>query len=198
MILVGSFQSLQSVLQEPRTGTPLQVHTWIRSEVGLISPLVDWLMSLIVRCGCVRGEEHFVELAIREAISNAVLHGNRSDACKLVHVRCYCESDEGVCVVVRDQGHGFDINNLPDPLAFENLAAEHGRGIHLMRLAMDEVSFRRGGAEVHMRKASSTPLLQPPEALAGWLVRPSREGSCCRVMPTPIRMQCAERSEARI
>jgi anti-sigma regulatory factor (Ser/Thr protein kinase) len=49
-----------------------------------------------------------------------------------------------VSVIVSDQGQGFDPSHLPDPLAVENLSAEHGRGIHLMKLAMDEVSFERG------------------------------------------------------
>jgi anti-sigma regulatory factor (Ser/Thr protein kinase) len=53
---------------------------------------------------------------------------------------------------IRDQGQGFDPNQVPDPLAFENLCAEHGRGIHLMKLAMDEISFERGGTAVRMRK----------------------------------------------
>ena len=155
MIWVGSFQSLQSALPKPRfTGDPLEVHTWLRSEIGLISPLVDWLMSLVARSGCVPGKEEFVELALREAVSNAILHGNRMDPRKLVHVRCCCESTKGVFIVVRDQGPGFDPNTVPNPLAVENLEAEHGRGIHLMKLAMDEVSFERGGTEVHIRKKS--------------------------------------------
>src|SRR5258708_39777236 len=81
-----------------------------------------------------------------------MLHGNRLDAHKLVHVRCCCEGSNGVFIVVRDQGHGFDPNKVPDPLAVENLTAEHGRGIRLMEMAMDEVSFHRGGTEVHIRK----------------------------------------------
>ncbi len=153
MIWVGSFRSLQDVLPKLRfTDAPLEVHTWVRSEIGLISPLVDWLMSLIVGSRCVFGEEEFVEVALREALSNAILHGNRLDARKLVHVRCCCECGKGVFIVVRDQGHGFDPNKVPDPLAVENLNAEHGRGIHLMKIAMDEVSFEHGGTEVHMRK----------------------------------------------
>jgi hypothetical protein len=47
MIWVGGFKSLQSALRKPRFGAPLEVHTWLRSEIGLISPFVDWLMSLI-------------------------------------------------------------------------------------------------------------------------------------------------------
>ena len=156
MLWVGSFQSLQSVLAKPRfSGEPL-VHTWLRSEIGLLSPFVDWLMSLIAGTGCVRGKEELVELALREAVSNAILHGNRLDARKLVHVRCCCEGVKGVFIVVRDQGHGFDPDAVPNPLAVENLEAENGRGIHLMKLAMDEVSFERGGTEVHIRKRSVT------------------------------------------
>jgi anti-sigma regulatory factor (Ser/Thr protein kinase) len=142
MIWVGSFKSLHSALRKPRfTGAPLEVHTWLRSEIGLISPLVDSLMSLIAGSRCVRGKEEFVELALREAVTNAMLHGNRMDARKLVHVHCCCEGTKGVFIVVRDQGHGFDPNKVPDPLAVENLNSEHGRGIHLMKLAMDEVSL---------------------------------------------------------
>jgi len=154
MLWVGNFKSLQSVLDKPSSGGPLEVHTWLRSETGLISPLVDWLMSLVARSGCVAGKEEFVELALREAVSNAILHGNRMDPRKLVHVRCCCEGAKGVFIVVRDQGAGFDPNTVPNPLAVENLEAEHGRGIHLMKLAMDEVSFKRGGTEVHIRKKS--------------------------------------------
>jgi serine/threonine-protein kinase RsbW len=156
MIWIGNFKSLQSVLDNPPSGAPLEVHTWLRSEIDLISPFVDWLISLITQSGCIPGKEEFVELALREAITNAVLHGNRMDARKLVHVRCCCEGAEGVFIVIRDQGDGFNPNNVPNPLAVENLDAEHGRGIHLMKLAVDEVSFERGGTEVRIRKQSGT------------------------------------------
>ena len=152
MIWVGSFQSLQTVLGKPSFTGSLDVHTWVRSDIALISPLVDWLTNLISASHCICGEEEEVELAIREALSNAMLHGNRLEARKLVHIRCHCEWRNGVSIIVTDQGQGFDPNQVPDPLAVENLLAEHGRGIYLMKRAMDEVSFERGGAEVHMRK----------------------------------------------
>jgi serine/threonine-protein kinase RsbW len=179
MVWVGSFKSLQAVLSRPRLmNVPLEVHTWVATNVGLISPLVDWLMSLTAGSRWVRGKEELVELALREALCNAMLHGNRMDARKLVHVRFCCEGGKGVFLVVRDQGHGFDPNHVPNPLAVENLAAEHGRGIHLMKLAMDEVSFERGGTEVRMRKASGPkremPAWCPPDRIARRLVsRPS-------------------------
>jgi serine/threonine-protein kinase RsbW len=171
MIWVGSFKSLRSALHKPRFGAPLEVHTWLRSDIGLISPFVDWLMSLVARTGCVPGKEEFVELALREAVSNAMLHGNRMDARKLVHVRCCCEAAKGVFIVVRDQGHGFDPSSVPNPLAVENLGAEHGRGIHLMKLALDEVSFERGGTEVHIRKKSENEQKTPAQRIQKRMVR---------------------------
>jgi serine/threonine-protein kinase RsbW len=117
-----------------------------------ISPLVDRLMRLIEGSHCIPGEESAVELALREALNNAVVHGNRMDTHKLAQVRCRCQLGKGVSIVVRDQGQGFDPNAVPDSLAGNNLEAVHGRGIYLMKWAMDEVSFERGGTEVHMRR----------------------------------------------
>jgi serine/threonine-protein kinase RsbW len=130
----------------------LDIEAWMPSEIKAISPVVDRLMRLIEGSHCVAGNERAVELALHEALSNAAVHGNGMDVQKLVRIRCRCELGKGVCIIVTDHGQGFDPRAVPDPLAFERLEAEHGRGIHLMKLAMDEVSFRRGGTEVHMRK----------------------------------------------
>lgn len=131
----------------------LEIDAWMPSEVHAISPLVDWLMRQIEGSRCVAGHEPAVELALQEALSNAVVHGNRMDRDKVVHIRCRCEVGKGTSVVVSDQGQGFDLKAVPDPLAVESLNAEHGRGIQLMKLAMDEVSFERGGTEVRMWKS---------------------------------------------
>jgi anti-sigma regulatory factor (Ser/Thr protein kinase) len=178
MTWIGSFKSLRSALPKPRLGAPLEVHTWLRSEIDLISPFVDWLMSLIAQSRCVGGKEEFVELALREAVSNAILHGNRLESRKLVHVRCCCEGVKGVFIVVRDQGHGFDPNTIPNPLAVENLEAEHGRGIHLMKLAVDEVSFERGGTEVQIRKKSGNEEKTPAQRVQKRIVRRSVRRPC--------------------
>jgi len=137
-----------------RAGTSfLDIEAWMPSEIKAVSPLVDRLMRLIGGSHCVAGEEPFVELAIEEALNNAVVHGNRMDPQKLVRIRCHCDPGKGISLVVKDQGQGFDPNAVPNPLSPENLNADHGRGIRLMRVAMDEVSFEHGGTEVHMRKA---------------------------------------------
>jgi serine/threonine-protein kinase RsbW len=130
----------------------LEIEVWMPSEIKAISPLVDRLMQLIEGSHCVAGEEPAVQLALREALNNAVVHGNGMDAHKLVHVRCQCELGTGVSIIVADQGQGFDPSAVPDPLAVENRLAEDGRGIQIMKSTMDEVFFERGGAEVHMRK----------------------------------------------
>jgi serine/threonine-protein kinase RsbW len=133
----------------------LEIDAWIHSEISAISPLVERLMRLIEGSHCITGEESAVELALREALSNAVVHGNRLDAHKLVHVRCRCKVGRGISIIVSDQGQGFDPRAIPDPLTVENLEVDHGRGIHLMKLAMDEVSFEQRGTEVHMCKRAA-------------------------------------------
>jgi serine/threonine-protein kinase RsbW len=134
------------------SGSLLEVDAWIPSEIKAISPLVDSLMRLIEGSHCITGEEHAVELALREALSNAVVHGNRLDAHKLVHVRCRCKVGKEISLIVSHQGQEFDAHNVPDSVAAENLEAEHGRGIWLMKSVMDQVSFQQRGTEIHMCK----------------------------------------------
>jgi serine/threonine-protein kinase RsbW len=134
------------------TGSLLEIDAWMPSEIKAISPLVERLMRLIEGSHCITGEEPAVELALQEALNNAVVHGNRLDAHKLVHVRCRCRVGEGISLTVSDQGQGFDPSAVPDPLSVENLELEHGRGIHIMKLAMDQVLFEQRGTEVHMSK----------------------------------------------
>jgi anti-sigma regulatory factor (Ser/Thr protein kinase) len=137
-----------------RHADPLfEIEAWMPTEIKAISSLMDRLMRLIEGSHCVCGEEPSVELALAEALNNAVVHGNRLQREKLVQVLCRCELGKGIFLVVKDQGQGFDPNTVPDPTAAENISADHGRGIWLMKTVMDEVSFECGGTEVRMRKA---------------------------------------------
>ena len=132
----------------------LELEAWMPSETGAISPTVEQLMRLIEPWCCIVGDESTVELALREALNNAVIHGNGMDPNKLVEIRCRCERGKGVWLIVRDQGRGFDPSTVPNPLTPQGLMAEHGRGIHLIKVLMDKVSFKRGGSEVHMWKGA--------------------------------------------
>jgi serine/threonine-protein kinase RsbW len=130
----------------------LEIDFWMPSKIQAISPLVDRLMGLIERAKCVPGAEFEVELAIREALGNAVVHGNQENPDKKVHIRCRCESGNGVSIVVTDEGKGFDFLKILGNGLTSDAADAHGHGIQLMRAYMDGVRFERGGSEVHIRK----------------------------------------------
>ena len=135
-----------------RSGPHIRLELSLRSEVGAISPFVDTLMHLIRKCKWVAGNEEDIEIALREALANAVIHGNHEDPGKQVYVGCRGGTDE-VSIVIRDEGQGFDSGDVPDPTAPENIKSSHGRGIYLMKTLMDEVCFERGGTVVYMRKS---------------------------------------------
>jgi len=108
-------------------------------------------MLLIRNCSCVPDGVSDVEIALREALANAIVHGNHEDRRKHVHVTCRCEPDE-ISIAVKDEGNGFNINSVPDPTTPRNIVSIHGRGIHVIRALMDEVRFDEGGAVIHMKK----------------------------------------------
>ena len=100
----------------------------------------------------------WMEVAIRESVINAIKHGNRHDPAKHVRVEFSmlpAASPEELVISVRDEGEGFDPDELADPLAPENLLKSSGRGIFFMRSFMDDVSIARhpeGGMEVRLLK----------------------------------------------
>jgi serine/threonine-protein kinase RsbW len=102
---------------------------------------------------------HWVNVAVRESVINAIKHGNSNDAGKRVHVEFTplesADAPQGVHIRVRDEGPGFDPTEVPDPLAPENLLKGSGRGIFLIRSFMDEMVLQRaaeGGMEMVMVK----------------------------------------------
>jgi serine/threonine-protein kinase RsbW len=101
--------------------------------------------------------------AVREAVANAIQHGNSMDPDKFVRVECCLDGDE-VVIQVRDQGNGFDPKQVPDPLDPDNLMRPNGRGIFFMKKFMDDIQYSfesDGGTVVTMRKRVT---LQPPAA----------------------------------
>jgi serine/threonine-protein kinase RsbW len=126
------------------------------SRIQAISPLVDRLMRLIEGSQCVPGEEFGVELAVREALENAVVHGNQEDPETKVHIRCRCQPGKEISIVVTDQGKGFDFQTIVRNGITSDPDSEHGRGLQLIKAFMDDVHFERGGSEVHMCKRART------------------------------------------
>ena len=147
----------QSRFSRKRTSSSvLEIDSWVASKIQAVSPLVDRLMKLIEGSQCVPGEEFGVELALREALDNAIVHGNQEDPDRKVHIRCRCQPGKEISIVVTDQGKGFNFEKTTGDGVTSEPASEHGRGIQLMKAYMDEVHFERGGSEVHMRKRART------------------------------------------
>lgn len=92
-----------------------------------------------------------ITLALEEALTNAVKHGNCCDCTKPVTVR-YSVNAEKAIIIVRDEGGGFCPDDVPDCTSSERIAVPNGRGIMLIRAYMDEVSYRADGREVYMVK----------------------------------------------
>jgi anti-sigma regulatory factor (Ser/Thr protein kinase) len=128
----------------------------ISADSNAISGVVDGVLQIAREMKCAEGNEYHVELALREALANAIVHGCNNDPTKKVECCVVCNEASDVMIVVRDPGEGFSLQAVPSPLADENLNRDHGRGIYLINQLMDEVSFARNGAEIRMRKASES------------------------------------------
>jgi serine/threonine-protein kinase RsbW len=148
----------QSLSLLPRNGHSVpfvELRQSLPSRIAAISPFADQLMRFILNFRSADGSETDIEMALHEALANAVIHGSGENSCKRVYVECRCYMDGEVSITVRDQGRGFDYNAIPNPTFRENLLLTYGRGIYLMKTLMDEITFEEGGAVVMMRKKSN-------------------------------------------
>jgi anti-sigma regulatory factor (Ser/Thr protein kinase) len=138
----------RSVTLEIRMGSQLQTEIAMRSQLGEIADMIEKLRSDPELLSRICGREAAFHIAMREALANAVTHGNRHDGFKKVYVQYTCEPDKTLSILVRDEGGGFDPNDVPIP---KDMEEDSNRGIYLMTSCMDEVQFRRNGTEVYMR-----------------------------------------------
>lgn len=100
-------------------------------------------------------DAHQIGMAVRECMVNAVVHGNRYNKKKQVHLDVESGTG-GIVVTIGDEGAGFDLSSLPDPTSPENLLRQSGRGILLIRAFMDEFDLHPrtgGGTEVRLKKS---------------------------------------------
>jgi serine/threonine-protein kinase RsbW len=131
-----------------------QLHLTVGSHfdnVELVQAAID---EAIAEQGADEDTRHWISLAVREAVANAIKHGNQQNPDKRVEVSVLV-TDDFVDIRISDEGEGFDPSELRDPLAPENRLRTNGRGIFYMRRFMDEVSYATassGGTSVVMRK----------------------------------------------
>jgi serine/threonine-protein kinase RsbW len=138
----------------------------VRLQIHSNFDMVDFVQVVSDRVGQLAGLDedtvHWIGVAVRESVINAIKHGNREDYGKLVTVEFTfrpLESPSELIVRVLDEGEGFDPGAIADPLAPENILKSSGRGIFFMRSFMDDVSLQRrseGGMEVRMHKKLAT------------------------------------------
>jgi len=124
------------------------------SHIEAVADAAVAVTDFIRNCGVSEEAAFGVEMAVREAVTNAMVHGNHEDESKSVEVIFNCHADE-LEVEVRDQGEGFDPATVPDPTNAENLLKTSGRGIFLMRTFMDQIEWvnrPEGGTMVRMTK----------------------------------------------
>ncbi len=93
-----------------------------------------------------------IELAAREALLNAMIHGNQNDPSKHILVCCISNLNNRLVIAITDQGSGFEPERVNDPRVLDNLFSSHGRGIFLMRQLMDDVRFEAEGRGVVLTK----------------------------------------------
>jgi serine/threonine-protein kinase RsbW len=131
----------------------LKFSVTMTADSTAVDPTVQGIMQLVkqMRC-CAAGKDTAIEVALNEALANAVVHGAKADPSKLIECDVECDQERGMLIVVRDPGKGFDPETLPNPLRGKNLLSSHGRGIYLINQLMDEVKFLKNGTEIHMIK----------------------------------------------
>src|SRR5215469_12495777 len=119
---------------------------------GAISAVADEVASTLARLEVPELKRLEITLAVQEALANAVVHGCKNDPSSEVRCRLARDQKGRVVIIVTDPGPGFHPEIISDPKLAENLYADHGRGVYLIRQLMDEVSFENGGNQIRMWK----------------------------------------------
>ena len=130
----------------------LKLSVTLAGDINCVDPVVQGIMQLVKQMHCAAGKEEAIQLALNEALANAVVHGAKADPSKLIECDVACDESRGMLIVVRDPGKGFDPSSIPSPVAGSNVYSEHGRGIYLINQLMDEVKFLKNGTEIRMIK----------------------------------------------
>lgn len=130
----------------------------LKSNFNSVEVAERFIHSVMDRFHLEDAETHRVEMAVRESVINAIQHGNNCDESKKVQLEISLAPTK-LTIFVRDEGRGFDIGLIPNPLEENNILKTSGRGIFIIRSFMDEFSVRRlpnDGTEVMMVKRLSS------------------------------------------
>ena len=133
--------------------TEKRVSFTLESTLDSVNMAEEKTEKLAAELGFSDEDCHRLAMSVREAMVNAVLHGNAYDPKKKVHVS-FEQLGKRLTITISDEGKGLEQSDLPDPLAPENLLKQSGRGIFLMRSFMDDVQIKKlnPGTEVRLMK----------------------------------------------
>jgi serine/threonine-protein kinase RsbW len=141
-------------MARPENGKMEKVQTTLDSVLESVDKAEEFVIQEAGKAGFDEDEQHQIGMAVRECTVNAVVHGNRYSKTKKVHLDIE-RSSAALTVTIGDEGEGFDLSSLPDPLAPENLLRQSGRGLLLIRTFMDDFDLHPrpgGGTEVRLVK----------------------------------------------
>ena len=142
-----------------KTNTVKQIREKIEFEfpsaISLMHSILNYLIKRVEKVGVVDAENSNLFIALDEAFVNAVKHGNKFDANKIVRVSAEVSAKEAR-FTVEDEGEGFDVNSIPDPTDPENLFKSSGRGVLIIHNVMDEVRYNERGNRLEMIKRTET------------------------------------------
>ncbi|MEQ1642906.1 MAG: ATP-binding protein [Pyrinomonadaceae bacterium] len=124
------------------------------SAISTMHIVLEYLMKRVEKLGVIKPEESNLFVALDEAFVNAVKHGNKFDSQKLVRITAEVSKAEAK-FTIEDEGEGFDVNNIPDPLDPENLFKTSGRGVLFIYNIMDEVKYNDRGNRLTMVKKAA-------------------------------------------
>ena len=125
------------------------------SNKQALNGAVRRVLRIAASCGCAGDGQADIEIALREALANAMIHGNAYHDSKSIFLRCYGAPGHGMLIMVRDEGPGFEPESVPDPRGPDRMFLHHGRGLFLMRQLMDYTAHRKNGREVVLYKSVS-------------------------------------------
>ena len=145
----AQFVDSQKMVQEIRE----KIEFVFPSAIGLMNCILDYLMKRVEKVGVINPESSNLFIALDEAFVNAVKHGNKFDANKIVKVSAEVSTKEAR-FTIEDEGEGFDVSAIPDPTNPENLFKTSGRGVLFIHNIMDEVTYNERGNRLTMIKKS--------------------------------------------
>ncbi len=127
-------------------------NTSFESDLDESARVQNEIVAELEQRGVSMGDLADLHLALEEGLANAVKHGNKLDPTKRVHVECELSEKGFFSIVIRDEGDGFDPNDVPDCTLPENLDKPSGRGLMLMRAFMDDIRYNDVGNQLTITK----------------------------------------------